>query len=120
MNCRLFICLSLLVCGSAAAFGASVILTWVPSISTNVAGYRLYFGGESGNYTNSVDVAGAATTNGSIAGLQDHTTYYFAATAFDAVGTESFYSDEAIWPLESGHAAGFLGNGGFSGSGSMH
>src|SRR5258708_5166666 len=66
---------------SISAFAAnSVTLAWDPSISTNVAGYRVYYGVASRSYTNSVN-AGAATSV-TITTLADATTYYFAATAY--------------------------------------
>jgi hypothetical protein len=70
----------------------SVPLSWNPSADPNVAGYKIYYGGASGVYTNSVDVGNV--TNAIITGLTANTTYYFAATSYDAFGDESGYSDE--------------------------
>lgn len=70
-------------------------ITWDKSVSTNVAGYRLYVGNASRNYTNLVD-AGNSNTN-SISVL-DGVTYYLAATAYDSVGLESVYSEELVYP----------------------
>jgi hypothetical protein len=78
---------------SISAFAAdSVTLAWDPSVSTNVAGYRVYYGVASGNYTNSVTVGSA--TNATVSGLAGATTYYFAATAYDVNGLESDFSSE--------------------------
>jgi hypothetical protein len=81
----------------------SVTLVWNPSISTNVAGYKIYCGSASGVYTNSVAVAGATTTNATITGLVQGALYYFAATASDALGNQSPYSNETTYsvPLTS-------------------
>lgn len=71
----------------------SVTLFWHPSADTNVAGYRIYYGTVSQNYTNVVTVGNV--TNAAITGLADGTTYYFAATTTDAFGDESAFSNEA-------------------------
>jgi hypothetical protein len=71
-------------------------LAWNSSVPSNgVAGYRLYYGQSSGQYTNSID-AGLATTT-SVSNLQAGATYYFVATAYSAAGWESAYSNEAVW-----------------------
>ena len=71
----------------------SVTLVWNPSADTNVAGYRIYYGTVSQNYTNVVSVGNV--TNAVISGLADATTFFFAATTADAAGDESAYSNEA-------------------------
>jgi hypothetical protein len=71
----------------------SVPLTWNASNDPNVIGYRIYYGGASGYYTNSVTVGNV--TNTVITGLQDNTTYYFAAKGYDSAGDESDFSNEA-------------------------
>jgi len=70
----------------------SVALTWDPQGSVNVVGYKIYYGTASHTY-NQVMVVGNVTS-ATIAGLTDNTTYYFAATAFDALGNESDFSNE--------------------------
>jgi len=76
------------------AFGAtaSVTLAWNRSLTTNVTGYRVYYGVASRNYSNSV-VAGNVTTN-TVPGLAGGVTYFFAVTAYDARGLESTFSNE--------------------------
>jgi hypothetical protein len=76
---------------SISAFADSVMLAWDPSVSTNVVGYRVYYGIGSRSYTNYVSVAG---TNATVSGLAGATTYYFTATAYDSNGIESDYSSE--------------------------
>ncbi len=58
---------------------------------TDLAGYKVYYGPSSGNYTKSVDVGNITsyTLNNLSTG-----TYYIAVTAYDAAGTESGYSNE--------------------------
>jgi hypothetical protein len=81
----------------AQAFGAtgsssqySVTLAWNPSPDTNVVGYRVYYGGNSGIYTNETDV-GNMTSN-TVSGLTGSVPYYFAVTAYDVSGLESAFS----------------------------
>jgi hypothetical protein len=81
---------------SASALAAvSVSLAWNPSSDVNVAGYKIYYGLTSRNYTSSVDVGNVSKA--SIGGLQQNTTYYFAATTYDSAGNESDFSNEASY-----------------------
>ncbi len=70
----------------------TVTLSWDPSPSDDVAGYRLHYGQQSGNYANTMDVGKRLTTD--VANLIDGTTYYFTVTAYDAEGNESDASEE--------------------------
>jgi len=70
-------------------------LSWDSSISAGVAGYNLYYGGSSGNYTNKMSVG--LTTNGVATNLLAGAKYYFAVTACTSSGLESAYSNEAVW-----------------------
>jgi hypothetical protein len=56
-----------------------------------VVGYNVYCGLASGDYDSVESVTG---TNVTITGLAAGTTYYFAATAVDALGVESPFSNE--------------------------
>jgi fibronectin type 3 domain-containing protein len=73
----------------------SIPLAWNPSADSTVAGYKIYFGGASHAYTNSIDVGNV--TNAVITGLAENATYYFAATTYDASGVESDFSNEAAY-----------------------
>lgn len=75
--------------------GSSVYLAWNPSPDTAVAGYNVHYGLASRTYTKIVPVGNA--TNVTISGLVAGATYYFAATAYDDIGQESGYSDEASY-----------------------
>lgn len=75
--------------GSAAA--ADVSLAWDPSISPNIAGYKVYVGASSRNYNAPITIGNQ--TAYTVTGLTNGT-YYFAVTAFDVDGNESDYSNE--------------------------
>ena len=47
--------------GTTVPAGQSVTLTWTASTDTNVAGYNIYYGGASGDYTNMIN-AGNVTS----------------------------------------------------------
>jgi PKD repeat protein len=81
----------LIACFATNAFAGQVNLGWDASTGP-VAGYRVYYGTASGNYTSQID-AGAATT-ATVASLADGATYYFAVKAYDSVGNESGFSNE--------------------------
>lgn len=73
----------------------NALCSWSASPDTNVVGYEIYYGGASGDYTNSIDSGNATTVI--VTGLVPGATYYFAATAYDAEGNESIFSNEAIY-----------------------
>ena len=66
---------------------SSVTLAWDPSLGSGIAGYHLYEGAASRNYTNVIDVGESTTATAS--NLVSGTTYYFAVTAYDTGGLES-------------------------------
>lgn len=71
---------------------AEVTLTWNPNAESNLAGYKVYYGFESRNYPSSVDVGNS--TSHTFSDLESGKTYYFAATAYNAEGKESAFSQE--------------------------
>lgn len=78
---------------SASAFAAtSVTLAWDASTSTNIAGYRIYYGTTPHSYTGNLNVG--AATSGTLSNLTAGATYYFAATAYDNNSLESDFSNE--------------------------
>ncbi len=75
------------------AFGAnSVTLAWDASTSSNLAGYRVYYGTASRNYSTNIDVGNVTTYT--LANLAPGT-YYFAVTAYNTLAEQSGYSNEA-------------------------
>jgi hypothetical protein len=92
---RVFYILLALLAGLAGAKAANVSLGWNPSSDANVTGYNIYYGTVSGDYTNKVTIGNVSAIT--ISDLTAGATYYFAATAFDATGDESVYSNEAMF-----------------------
>jgi hypothetical protein len=68
-------------------------LSWSPS--AGAGGYRVHYGDVSGDYSATVDV-GNVTQHTIAEDLDDCTRWYFAVTAYNAIG-ESGYSPEATW-----------------------
>jgi len=84
----------------APAPTSSVTLSWVPPTTntdgtplTDLAGYKIYFGTASRQYSQTLSIAGPGTTSAVIESLTP-TTWYFATTALSATGAESAYSTE--------------------------
>lgn len=78
---------------------ASGTITWVPpttntdgSSLTDLAGYTVFYGTSSGNYTNSTDVGN--TTSYAFINPTPGTAYYFAVKVYDAYGNTSAFSNE--------------------------
>jgi|SRR3954469_19921393 hypothetical protein len=88
---------AIMVCSAPSSQAASVTLGWDPSSDPDVAGYNVYYGPSSRNYTNEVD-AGNSTVC-SIFGLVIGATYYFAVTAYNDLGVESAPSDEIVYTV---------------------
>ena len=78
---------------------AQVTLAWDPNTEQNLAGYKIYYGTSSSNYTMGVD-AGNNTTY-TLSGLGNGITYYIAATAYDTEGYESGFSNELSFTTPS-------------------
>ena len=77
---------------SSLLAASSVTLVWDPSTSTNIAGYRVYYGPASRTYTNTLTVGNA--TSATISNLVTGATYYFTATVYDTANLESDFSNE--------------------------
>jgi len=72
------------------ALGATVTLAWDASPSTNVIGYRIYYGPSSRAYTNVTDVGNALMVT--LSNIPPGVTSFYAATAYDLAGLESDFS----------------------------
>ncbi len=82
---------------AAHAQTTSVTLGWDASQSAGLAGYNLYYGGVSRDYTNLV--ATGKTPTGTITGLRRGSTYYFAVTAVSSNSVESMFSSEISYTI---------------------
>ncbi len=80
-----------------AAYAATVELEWDSNTEPELAGYKIYWGTSSGNYSSSKDVG--KTTIYTISGLDEDKTYYFAATAYDGSKNESSYSNQVSFTV---------------------
>lgn len=83
--------------GGGGAASLSAIFSWAP-VTTNVdgspltdlGGYKVYYGTESGVFPNSIDVGNNISCT--IDGLASGNTYYLAVTSYDTAGNESNFS----------------------------
>jgi hypothetical protein len=88
-----------IIFNTSALFAGEASLSWDPPTTntdgsplTDLNGYIVYYGTESGNYSQSIDVGNVTTYT--VINLTPGTTYYFAVTAYDTSGNESAYSNE--------------------------
>jgi Fibronectin type III domain len=70
----------------------SAILTWNANTETDLAGYKIYTGTQSGVYGTPVTVG--KVTSHVLANLNNGTTYFFTITAYDSAGNESMRAPE--------------------------
>jgi fibronectin type 3 domain-containing protein len=71
-----------------------VTLTWNASTSTNVVGYNIYRGGQSGGPYTQINTALNTVLQYIDYNVQGGSTYYYVVTAIDLAGKESAYSNE--------------------------
>ena len=74
----------------------SVSLAWDANSEQDLAGYRVYYGTGSGNYTQTLEAAAPSST---VTGLTEGVVYYFAVTAYNTEGAESGYSNEVSYAV---------------------
>jgi hypothetical protein len=74
------------------ANAGSLLASWDANSEADLAGYKVYYGKESGNYTKIQDVGNV--TSYLAENLDDGERYYFVVTAYDLVGNESEFSQE--------------------------
>ena len=77
---------------TSATSSGTAQLSWDPSISTDVAGYKVYVGTASGSYSSSISVG--MVTSYTVTNLGVGNTYYFAVTDYGSSGLESGFSNE--------------------------
>lgn len=78
---------------------SQVTLTWDPNTEADLAGYKIYYGTSSGNYSANVD-AGNQTYH-TLSNLVSGQQYYISITAYDTSGNESTNSNEVIYTVPS-------------------
>lgn len=61
---------------------------------SDLAGYKIYYGPASGNYTSTITAGNMSVTSEQVTNLTKGQTYYLAVTAYDIYGIESGYSNE--------------------------
>lgn len=82
-----------LVClASPLVWAESATVSWDPNTESDLAGYKIYYGVNSHNYDNVIDVGNV--TSFTVTGLTAGVTYYFAVTAYDFSNNESGFSAE--------------------------
>lgn len=91
-NVKVVVSVFLLFASVAILAAGSVTLGWCPNSEPDVAGYKIYYGPASRNYTNVIDVLNVNEYR--VTGLVSNGTYYFAVTAYATNGLESDYSCE--------------------------
>ncbi len=84
---------------------ASTTLSWSAptqnedgSTLTDLAGYKIFYGRTSGEYTNVIEIDNPSVTTYVVENLAP-ATYYFAAKSFNSSGTESAFSGEVVRDL---------------------
>jgi Fibronectin type III domain len=81
----------------------NVTLAWNPSAASDIAGYYLYQGAASGDYTNRIDTGNV--TSSTVSALTPGLNYYFAVSAYDATGLESALSSEISYSSSAVNAS---------------
>ncbi len=76
------------------ANGATVNLVWNANSETDLAGYKVHIGNNSGVYSQTHDVGKFITASFKLA---NRTFYCFAVTAYNTSGLESGYSNEVCY-----------------------
>ena len=95
-------CAATLPCSASAPTATgSVELALRSECFPDVMGSNIYYGVACGVYNNKISVVGSTSTNATVTGLVQGTTYYFAATAVDALGVESPFSNETTYSVPS-------------------
>jgi len=97
----------LVLLAACPALAAELKFSWLPNTEKDLAGYRIYYGSASRKYAGFVDMGMPAVVAGKIV-VKAEIPYgngFFAATAYNAAGFESDFSNEAtgnIPPLAPG------------------
>lgn len=79
----------------------SALFVWNPSVSSDVAGYKVYFGTPPGTYSKNIDVGN--TTDITITNLEPGKTYSLYVIAYSAMGTTSPPSNIIEYTVPENH-----------------
>lgn len=78
----------------------SVTLEWNPNSEPDLAGYKLFYGKSSRDYSDIIDTGN--TTVYTLTQLENGMTYFFALKAYDRSRNESGFSEEISYTVEEG------------------
>lgn len=81
-----------LTVSSTTSTSGSATLIWTANTDSDLAGYKVYRGTQSGVYDTSIAVGNVTTHQ--VTNLPPNTTYFFSVTALDSAGNESLPSSE--------------------------
>ncbi|MCD4804979.1 MAG: fibronectin type III domain-containing protein [Desulfobacterales bacterium] len=84
-------------------YSLDVPLAWDPNSEDNLAGYRIFYREDGQSYDYEQPAWEGSKTTCTIYNLNDKTTYYFVARAFDTLGSESGDSNEARYQFNKPH-----------------
>ncbi|MEA3469253.1 MAG: fibronectin type III domain-containing protein [Thermodesulfobacteriota bacterium] len=96
---RICLVLFILFFSCKVSWSMEASFSWLPNSESDIDSYRLYYGEDSREYSNFIAVEPnviSGRINGSVAGLDEGQTYYFAVTAYTTGGYESNYSEEIV------------------------
>ena len=95
-------------------YASSVTLSWNRNQEPDIAGYQIFWGLESGRYSNRVTISDTATQplkrSYTISGLQEGKTYYFALKAIDRAGQIGPFSSEIAYHIYSQNSSALVQN----------
>jgi len=77
----------------------AIVLTWNENREEDLAGYKIYYGTESRSYSYVIDVG--LQNKYEFDNIQGGDEYFFAVTAYDKFGNESFFSNEVAIDLSN-------------------
>jgi len=75
-------------------------VTWNSNLEQDLAGYKIYYGMSSKNYSTIIDVG--KVTEYQVSSLTEGTQYFFAVTAYDTAKNESSFSEEVNTIINGG------------------
>lgn len=84
----------------APTIGGELRVLWLPNDESDLAGYVVYYGTQSGRYTHRIKVG--RQTAYTIKDLEEKRTYFIAVAAMDTAGNESPFSDEVAGEVGGG------------------